>query len=254
MKTSLVRLKLRTERDNLQTASATDDFSTMETTLSSLSVNGLILILLPFSFSTSPVKRGRLLYPISICPTDNSLPIDKRIACHVAKQNVTDHYSTPVERIVQLYSRASTGHVQIMKTGLDALGQDGSIYARLVLESDNFGRIKIKREKTNRYICLSKKGDLVTRVKKQKFAAMRRCIFKEEMTSDGYFQYKSARYPQWYIGFSKGGRPRHGSRSAKRPIYRHFTIRNTPDRRHTRRVARIKRIIIKWLRKRLRRA
>ena len=58
--------------------------------------------------------------------------IDKRIACHVAKQNVTDHYSTPVERIVQLYSRASTGHVQIMKTGLDALGQDGSIYGKRI--------------------------------------------------------------------------------------------------------------------------
>ncbi|PFX31072.1 fibroblast growth factor 18-like isoform X2 [Stylophora pistillata] len=228
----------------------------METTLSSLCVSGLILILVPFGFSTSPIKRGRLSYPSSssICPTDHSVPIADRIACHVAKQNVTDHYSTPVERIVQLYSRASTGHVQIMKTGLDALGQDGSAYARLVLESDNFGRIKIKREKTNRYICLSKKGDLVIRVKKQKFAAMRRCIFKEEMTGDGYFQYRSVRYPQWYIGFSKGGRPRHGSKSAKRAIYRHFTIRNTPDRRrHTRREARIKRII-KWLRKRLRKA
>ena len=37
--------------------------------------------------------------------------------------------------------------------------------ARLVLESDNFGRIKIRGENTNRYLCLSKTGDLVTRVR-----------------------------------------------------------------------------------------
>lgn len=37
--------------------------------------------------------------------------------------------------------------------------------ARLVFESDFFGRIKIRGENTNRYLCLSKKGTLVTRVR-----------------------------------------------------------------------------------------
>ena len=38
--------------------------------------------------------------------------------------------------------------------------------ARLVLESDNLGgRIKIRGENTNRYLCINKKGDLVTRVR-----------------------------------------------------------------------------------------
>lgn len=37
--------------------------------------------------------------------------------------------------------------------------------ARLVLESDNFGRIKIRGESTNRYLCLSRKGELVARVR-----------------------------------------------------------------------------------------
>ena len=39
--------------------------------------------------------------------------------------------------------------------------------ARLVLESDNLtGRLKIRSEKTNRYLCMNKKGELVARVRK----------------------------------------------------------------------------------------
>ena len=34
-----------------------------------------------------------------------------------------------------------------------------------MLESDNFGRIKIRGEKTNRYLCINKKGELVPRVR-----------------------------------------------------------------------------------------
>lgn len=39
------------------------------------------------------------------------------------------------------------------------------VLARLVLESDFFGRIKIRWETTNCYLCLNKKGKLVTRVR-----------------------------------------------------------------------------------------
>ena len=42
--------------------------------------------------------------------------------------------------------------------------------ARLVLESDNLtGRLKIRSEKTNRYLCMNKKGELVARVRKSFF-------------------------------------------------------------------------------------
>ena len=41
--------------------------------------------------------------------------------------------------------------------------------ARLVLESDNFGRLKIQSENTNRYLCMNKKGKLVTRVRNTPF-------------------------------------------------------------------------------------
>ena len=39
------------------------------------------------------------------------------------------------------------------------------LLARLVLESDFFGRIKIRGENTNRYLCLNKKGQPFTRVR-----------------------------------------------------------------------------------------
>ena len=37
--------------------------------------------------------------------------------------------------------------------------------ARLVLESDNFGSVQIRGEKTKRYLCMNKKGELVARVR-----------------------------------------------------------------------------------------
>ncbi|KAL9983822.1 hypothetical protein ACROYT_G006058 [Oculina patagonica] len=229
---------------SLQPACAFND-STMKTKLSSLSICGLILILLPVTFSTSPAANSWDSSKGSLkCPTDKSIPFYERKMCEfVEKQkNITDPQNPPTKRTVQLYSRASKLHVQIMKTELDARGRDGSGYARLVLESDNFGRIKIRGENTNRYLCINKKGDLVARVKKQRFALMRRCIFNEEITSEGYYQYKSVRYPDLYIGFSKGGRPRNGKTSAKRQIYRHFTPRVLGRRKH-RREAKIRKII-----------
>lgn len=229
----------------------------MKASLSTLGICGLILILLPETLSTSPAANSRSWKTRSgeslPCSTNKSIPIYERKMCIFveSQKNQTDNNNHPVKRTVQLFSRASKLHVQIMKTELDARGRDGSGFARLVLESDNFGRIKIRGESTNRYLCLNKKGELVARVKKQRFATMKRCIFEEEITSEGYYQYKSVRYPQWYIGFSKGGRARSGSVSAKRQIYRHFTPRSLGRRKH-RREAKIRKII-KLLRKTLHR-
>ena len=37
--------------------------------------------------------------------------------------------------------------------------------AKLMLESDNFGRIKIRGVESGRYLCISRKGELVPRVR-----------------------------------------------------------------------------------------
>lgn len=224
----------------------------METRLSSLSICGLILILLPLTFSTSPATYRSRHETTPECLKDK-IPLWEKMMCgFISKQeNQTDTNNHPIKRKVQLYSRASQLHVQIKKTAMDASGEDGSQYARLVLESDNFGRIKIRGEKTNRYLCFNKKGELVPRAKKQRFATMKRCIFREEMTGEGWLQYRSVKYPDWLIGFSKGGRPMNGNRSAQRSKYREFTVRKLErrKRKHLRDAKLLRIKIIRLLRK-----
>lgn len=48
------------------------------------------------------------------------------------QKNITDPENPPTKRTVQLYSRASKLHVQIMKTELDARGRDGSGYGKKI--------------------------------------------------------------------------------------------------------------------------
>lgn len=84
---------------------------------------------------------------------------------------------------------------------------------------------------------------------------MKRCSFREEYTAEGYFQYRSVKYNDWFIGFSKGGRPSNGSKSARRPKYCGFTIRELPEkrkRRQNRKDAKLRMKIIRLLRKKLR--
>lgn len=219
-----------------------------------LSICALIMSFLPLTFGTSPVAyRDK----ISSClQLNKSIEIYARIMCgFVHNESLkTDKNNAPVKRKVLLYSRASQLHVQIKRSELDARGQDSSEYARLVLESDNFGRVKIRGEKTNRYLCVDRRGELVARAKKQRFSVMKRCIFNEEITGEGWFQYKSVKYPDFLIGFSKAGRPVNGQRSAKRSKYRQFTLRELPERRRRkhRRNARLLRFkIIRLLRKKL---
>ena len=48
---------------------------------------------------------------------------------HAEKQR-TDSKSVPFERVTQLYSKASKGHVQIVGRRVDALGKAGSPYGK----------------------------------------------------------------------------------------------------------------------------
>lgn len=231
---------------------------------------GLILFLLPLTFSTSPAaRRSKSRTPQATqgsegCNNDKSIPIEKRVACTVFYKNLktSDPNNHPVQKKVRLYSRASRLHVQITKTEVDARGQNDSEHAILVLESDNFGRLKIRSHKTNRYLCMNKQGNLVTKVKKYKFVEIKakKCIFKEKDTGDGYIQFQSVKYPQWYIGFSKHGRPTNAIKGAKRqkPRYRQFLKKIWPEKRKRQQSRRsiqfsqLKKKIIRLLRMKLR--
>ncbi|XP_074613029.1 fibroblast growth factor 18-like [Acropora palmata] len=227
----------------------------MEIRVSSLRISGLILSFITVTIGTSPaVYSGKSSRCLQL---NKSVEIYEKIMCGFVHNETfkTDKNNPPIKRKVQLYSRASQLHIQIRKSEVDARGQDGSEYARLVLESDNFRRIRIRGEKANRYLCVTKKGELVARIKKQRFTVMKRCIFNEEITGEGWFQYRSTKYPSFVIGFSKAGRPMNGRKSAKRSKYRQFTLRELPERKHRkhRRNARLLRLrIIRFLRKRLR--
>lgn len=63
----------------------------------------------------------------------------------------------------------------------------------------------------------------IIQTRKQLWAAIQKyqqCEFTEEY-SDGYYQYKSVKYPQWFIGFSRKGKPRNGRKSANRQKHKH---------------------------------
>ena len=151
---------------------------------------------------------------------------------------------------IYIFTRKPRNHVRILKFSehckfvrLYQLGQTLQLKTVTVVKL-----LKLDESPNIHLFCLTW---WIIQVKKQRFAPMKRCIFEEEITSEGYSQYKSARYPQWYIGFSKGGRARSGSVSAKRQIYRHFTPRPLGKRKH-RREAKIRKII-KLLKKTLHR-
>ncbi|CAH3043720.1 unnamed protein product [Porites lobata] len=213
---------------------------------------GLILILLPLISITSAARHR------SKCPyEDDSIPIWEKIQCDKSDPN-----TPPVKRLVRLYSRASSKHIQMEATAVNARGNKSSEYARLVLESDNLtGRLKIRSEKTNRYLCMNKKGELVARLQKQKNRTLKRCIFRQIQANSGYSEFESVKYPQWFIGFSKGGVPIKGSRGSRRqkPRYRQFLVINLrPEkkrRNHLKRAIQyneLKKRIIRLLRMKLR--
>ncbi|KAK3750981.1 hypothetical protein QZH41_009131, partial [Actinostola sp. cb2023] len=76
----------------------------------------------------------------------------------------SDTRSLPFLRETQLYSRSSRGHLRILGRKIDAVGKDGDVYAKLIIESDNFGRVKIRGAKSSHYLCVrNKDGRLIGR-------------------------------------------------------------------------------------------
>ena len=60
--------------------------------------------------------------------------------------------------------------------------------------------------------------------KRQQYSSVPQCQFSETLTDTGYYEYRSVQYPQWFVGFSRRGRPRNGRKSCKK--CRHFLSYN----------------------------
>lgn len=118
----------------------------------------------------------------------------------------SDTNSVAFRRFIQLYSRNSGRHVRINPDrSVDAIGEDGDKYAKLVIESVNFGRVRIKGSVSNFYLCVDKKGRLRAR-KRGKWKD--NCEFTDRVADNAYTEFTSVRYNKSLIAFSRRGRPR----------------------------------------------
>ncbi|KPP75249.1 fibroblast growth factor 18-like [Scleropages formosus] len=126
-------------------------------------------------------------------------------------------------RIYQLYSRTTGRHVQILGKKINANGEDGGKYALLVVETETFGsRIRIRGKESNHYICMNKSGKVIGKPS----GKSEECIFIEEFLENNYTALVSAKYKGWYLGFSRKGRPKKGSRTAQTQQEVHFMKRS----------------------------
>lgn len=199
---------------------------------------GLILILFPLtSLSVSPDARA-LSTSAHSKPCPKGMHKHRKFGRHRCfpipnkQPNVTNYM------FVQIYSRASGKYIQVKRNGVDAGGVNGSQYALLKLETGDLASlVTIQGVKTNRYLCLNRIGHIVTRKKKQEFSTMKRCEFYQEDIK-GYDQYRSAKYPQWILGFSRRGRILSGIKSAncksKCSYFLRYQQPNAQTRKHRR--------------------
>ncbi|XP_029189235.1 fibroblast growth factor 18-like [Acropora muricata] len=126
---------------------------------------------------------------------------------HVKMQRKrSDTRSLPFHRETQLYSRSSRSHLRIHGKKIDALGRDGDKYAKLVIESDNFGRVRIRGSLTNYYLCIKRNSTFIGR----KATKSRRCVFYEKYAVNHYTEFLSAYNESWTISVSKRGKMRTG--------------------------------------------
>lgn len=131
-----------------------------------------------------------------------------------AERRRSDTRSLPFHRETQLYSRASRSHLRINGKHIDAMGRDGDKYAKLVIESDNFGRVRIRGALTNYYLCVKRNASLIGR----KATKSKRCVFYEKYAENHYTEFLSAYNESWTIAVSKKGkmRPGHKARRGQR--------------------------------------
>ncbi|KAF6727070.1 Fibroblast growth factor 8 [Oryzias melastigma] len=143
---------------------------------------------------------------------------------HVSEQSkATDHVSRRLIRVYQLYSRTSGKHVQVLSNKkINAMAEDGDVHAKLIVETDTFGsQVRIKGAQTGLYICMNKKGKLIGK----KNGQSRDCIFTEIVLENNYTALRNAHYSDWYMAFTRRGRPRRGSQTRQHQREVHFMKR-----------------------------
>lgn len=133
-----------------------------------------------------------------------------------AERRRSDTRSLPFHRETQLYSRSSRSHLRIHGKRIDALGRDGDEFAKLVIESDNFGRVRIRGALSNYYLCIKRNATLIGR----KATKSKRCVFYEKYAENHYTEFLSAYNESWTIAVSKKGtmRPGHKGQRGKRTV------------------------------------
>ncbi|XP_046850197.1 fibroblast growth factor 8b-like isoform X2 [Xenia sp. Carnegie-2017] len=138
----------------------------------------------------------------------------KTINLHWNQQKAkTDKKTPPNVKTIQLYSISSHKFVQILKKDVRADGLNTSNATILKIETDTFGRVRIRHYLSNYYICMNKRGDIYGMKKKGR--KMRRCVFREITMDDGQTQFVSDKLynnKRRYLAFRNGGEPKHFSK------------------------------------------
>ncbi|XP_070541515.1 fibroblast growth factor 18-like isoform X2 [Ptychodera flava] len=140
-----------------------------------------------------------------------------------------DTLSRGVERTVQLYSKASQKHVRIYGKNVDADGENGDVYARIIIEGDNFeSQVTIRGEKTGSYLCMNHKGKVISKRKRRDDSSYT-CTFQEVYAETGFSHYRLARNPDWYLGFGKNGHSRRAQNMKRGQKWTEFLKREVPE-------------------------
>lgn len=124
----------------------------------------------------------------------------------------TDKTTPSYASTIRLYSKSSGKFVQVMRRAVNASATEGSDAALLITETDTFGKIRIRHYKSNYYICMNVKGDIIG-LNEKKGRHMKRCLFRIVRTQDGYVQFISDKYGKKkkvsrYLAFRHTGEPK----------------------------------------------
>lgn len=197
-------------------------FSLLSAVLCSVGLNQLVFPVARVkmnSTSTTRFKRYLLFFSLNclISFILGQSHEEKYFDTHVkTERRRSDTRSLPFHRETQLYSRSSRSHLRIHGKRIDALGRDGDKHAKLVIESDNFGRVRIRGALTNYYLCIKRNATFIGR----KPTKSKRCVFYEKYAENHYTEFVSAYNENWTIAVSKKGtmRPGHKGRRGQRTV------------------------------------
>ncbi|TFJ96800.1 perforin-1-like [Platysternon megacephalum] len=111
-------------------------------------------------------------------------------------------------RVYQLYSRSSSGHLQVLGKRVRANGEDGNKYGASLAGPRGEGAAAT---------CPAPGSALDGR--------SRGCVFVEEVLENNYTAFMSARHRGWYLGFTRKGRAQRGPRTHRTQREGHFMKR-----------------------------